>query len=368
MFEFTNEQRKCFGLPPLADFWDRVTVKPSPYDDFSTIAYLDRNRVQWVLMICEHGSKIQYQEMQIDAVLSADRKMLLPKTGKGKPKLFSSSNLLKRGAVGMYFCYVNGYISIKNQTSAQTYYHSAYEDVNLKEFAAFEKWVQAWCASTGEQELREIWEFSAAKRIHQKYREGDFFRFRINRSLYGYGRLLIDFEKMRKASIPFLDIFIGKPLCAAVYHIVTGRDDVSPEELVGLPALPPQMIMDDRFFYGEYATIGNMPVSEAEHWDYPIHYGHTISVLETGTRYQCGRTFIALDDLQPLYSQYRNNGISWDLNVKSSVLQKCIESGSNQPYWDMYCPYTVEHDLRNPKFRTHLMEIRRQVGLNKPCI
>lgn len=143
MFEFTNEQRKCFGLPPLADFWDRVTVKPSPYDDFSTIAYLDGNRVQRVLMICEHGSKIQYQEMQIDAVLSADRKMLLPKTGKGKPKLFSSSNLLKRGAVGMYFCYVNGYISIKNQTSAQTYYHSAYEDVNLKEFAAFEKWVQA---------------------------------------------------------------------------------------------------------------------------------------------------------------------------------------------------------------------------------
>ena len=131
MFEFTNEQRKCFGLPPLADFWDRVTVKPSPYDDFSTIAYLDGNRVQRVLMICEHGSKIQYQEMQIDAVLSADRKMLLPKTGKGKPKLFSSSNLLKRGAVGMYFCYVNGYISIKNQTSAQTYYHSAYEDVNL---------------------------------------------------------------------------------------------------------------------------------------------------------------------------------------------------------------------------------------------
>ena len=62
------------------------------------------------------------------------------------------------------------------------------------------------------------------------------------------------------------------------------------------------------------------------------------------------------------------HGIGWDLNVKLSVLQKCIDDGSNQPYWDMYCPYKVEHDLRNPKFRTHLIEIRRQVGLNELCI
>lgn len=89
--------------------------------------------------------------------------MLLPKTGKGKPKLFSSSNLLKRGAVGMYFCYVNGYISIKNQTSAQTYYHSAYEDVNLKEFAAFEKWLPGMVRQHRRTGTPEIWEFPRPK-------------------------------------------------------------------------------------------------------------------------------------------------------------------------------------------------------------
>lgn len=364
MFELTNRQRKCFGLPAVTDLWERIEVSQRPYDAFSTFAYLDGNRVKKVVLVCESDSdSAQYREIQVDVLLSDDRKTILPKTEKGKPKPLSSSNLLKCSAVGMSLNYAAGNVIVANETSRQSYYESYYDDLNLNGFSSFEKWVEDWCADTGDEELRDIGKFSAAERVHQKYREGDFFRFRINRILYGYGRILIDFGKMRKAKVPFWDIFMGKPLCVAVYHIATERDDVTPEELVGLRTLPSQMIMDNKFFYGEYAIIGNMPVPQ-DYRDYPIHYGHTISVLETGVRYQCGKTFISLYDEQELYGQYRNGGIGWNLNVKLPILQKCINAHSNQPYWELSSPYRTDQDLRNPKLYERLQEIRRQVGID----
>lgn len=40
MFELTNEQRKCFALPPVLEGWEKVEVKASPYDDYVTYADL----------------------------------------------------------------------------------------------------------------------------------------------------------------------------------------------------------------------------------------------------------------------------------------------------------------------------------------
>ena len=303
-----------------------------------------------MILSCEEDSADgRYDEFQVDAVLSEDGRMLLPKTQKGKEKLFSSSNLLKCTGIGMSLRYSRRYLSLVNLTSEQTFYHAGYDDVALDSFAAFKRWVEDWCKGTGEKEYAEIQKFAEQKRIHQKFKEGDFFRFRINRTLYGYGRILLDFNRMRKENIPFWDMFMGKPLCVAVYHIATRRDDVKPAELLGLPTLPSQMIMDNHFYYGECAVIGNAPITEAEQ-DYPIHYGNTISVLEKGVRYQCGKTFVALEGKQALYRNFRNGGIGWNLNVRLSILRKCIEAHSNQPYWDLYSPYYVDQDLRNPKF------------------
>lgn len=255
-----------------------------------------------------------------------------------------------------------GSLSITNNTSRQSCYCSEYDDVTLDGFCALEKWLESWCKSPGEKEQLEIDEFANHKRIRQKYKEGDFFRFRINRNRYGYGRILLDFTKMRKEKKPFWDIFMGKPLCVAVYHIVTEHDDVKPTQLLGLPMLPSHMIMDNIFYYGECSIIGNAPITEAEQ-DYPIHYGNTISALEKGVRYQCGKTFVALDDEKELYNHFRNGGIGWNLNVKLPILQKCIETHSNQPYWDLYDPYKVDQDLRNPKFSEEWKQIKLQLGI-----
>lgn len=363
MFELTNEQRKCFCLLPVDAAWKKVIVKPSPYDDFITYAYLEGHRVRKVILVNDaENENFRYSELEIDAVLSEDETKLLPKTDKGKEKLFSSSNLLKYTATGMALQYNKKYLSLTNYTGYRDFFHSGYDDPHICNLESFRAWVEEWCRNTGEKELVELKAFANAGRIHQKYREGDFFRYRINRKLYGYGRILLDFEQMRKKKIPFWDIFMGKPLCAAVYHIVTERADVTPDELIGLPLMPSHMIVDDAFFYGEYQIIGNAPLTEAER-DYPIHYGKTIQMGAKGVRYQCGKTYIILEDAQALDNRFRNNGIGWHLKVKLPVLEKCIEAHSNQPYWDMYLQGIVDADLRNPKYSDILQRIKTQVGI-----
>lgn len=349
-------------MPLVADTWEKIKVKPSPYDGFLTFAYLDGNIIKKVILFFDVPERTMYREFQVDATLSDDGEMILPKTKKGKPRLFTSSNLLKCTPCGMSLNYGGGNLSITNDTSQQAYYNSAYDDVALDGFSAFERWLENWCEGSGEKEQLEIDEFANNKRIHQKYKEGDFFRFRIRRNLYGYGRILLDFSKMRKEKTPFWDIFMGKPLCVAVYHIATEHDDVKPAQLIGLPMLPSHMVMDNIFYYGECPIIANAPITEAEQ-DYPIHYGNTISVVEKGVRYQCGKTFVALEDENELYYGYRNGDIGFNLNVTLPILRKCIETHSNQPYWDMYYPYTVDQDLRNPKFSEELRQIKMHLGI-----
>ena len=76
MFELTNEQRKCFALVPVSDHWERIELKPSPYDQFKTYVYIDGNRI----VKCILCGEAQYCEYELSEQISADRKFLLPKT------------------------------------------------------------------------------------------------------------------------------------------------------------------------------------------------------------------------------------------------------------------------------------------------
>ena len=363
MFELTNEQRKCFALPPVEAHWKRVEVKPSPYDLFYMYAYLDGQRVVKVIKFFDDAGQERYCEYGVNEMLSEDGTKLLPKTAKGKPQNFTTSNLEKRTPVGMSLSYTGGYVYVTNHTSGKDYYRSCYEGAKIKNFGDFEKWVNDWCKNTGAKELDDIASFAAEGRSHQKYKEGDFFRYRINRKLWGYGRILLDFAKMRKEGTEFWDIFMGKPLCVAVYHIATENADVTPEMLRGKRMLPSLMIMDNVFYYGECEIIGNIPLAEEER-DYPIHYGRSIHHGEYNIiKYQCGRTYISIDGADEVCEGFTNGAIGWDLHVSLPVLLKCIAEGTNMPYWNQQNFYRTREDLRNPKYWRELSLVRRQMGL-----
>ena len=362
MFELTNEQRRCFGLLPVDAGWVRLELKPSPYDQHATVAYLDGTTLRRFI---ESGDS-RYREYEICENLSEDLRYLLPKTTKGKPVPLSATTLEKRTGIGMCLSYDRSRhgssdIFLYSHTSQKGYFDTNYDPVHTNGIEDFQAWVETWCAETSAEDLADISRFAAQPRQHQKFREGDVFRIKINRRLYGYGRILLDYARMRKQKEPFWDILMGKPLACSAYRIVTERQDVSVEELKAYQSLPSVHMMDNSLFYGNFEIIGNLPVSGSE--DYPILYGSNIHAGEQAEHLQCGKLFRRNDCKKALFSHFRNNSISFDLRFRLSVLQACIAEDSNAPYWSQDS-WLVRQDLRNPQNRAELEQVCEQFGLS----
>ena len=363
MYQLTNEERISMGIKPVEDTWELVKLIPSPYDHYESYAYLDGDHVYKLIQVYDDW----YQEMTLNETLSEDRVFLLPKTEKGKPQKFTAANLAKRPPLGMVISYINGNITLYNETTQQCYYTNAHTEYCSKSIGEFAEWAKKWQAATDERRLAEIQSFANRARVHVKYKEGDFFRFRIDRDLWGYGRLLLNYDKMRKEKQPFWNIFFGKPLVVAVYHIITEDPHVSIDELSKLKMLPSAVIMDNVFFYGEYEVIGNRPLRPEEE-NYPIHYGESRSALTRGVIYlQHGRAFRMLPDEKLVCEQgFAFAATSWRVHqVTVDILRACIKENSNAPYWRMIPRGFERGDLRSPRFAKEREAVFAQMGLSE---
>ena len=357
MFALTNEQRKCFGLLPVESTWTFKEIKASPYDDFRTYVYVDGT----VIRKCVFCGDDRFVEYELCEQLSADGKYLLPLTSKGKPTLLSSSALRKRSGFGMCLAYGKGCVSLDNRTSMRTYYASVYDPLNIKGLEGFAQWVSQWCADTTRGDCEDVCRFRSLEKQHIKYREGDVFRFKINRRLYGYGRILLDYDRMRKKKEAFWDILMPKPLVCSVHHIATENKHLTIGELEQFPSLPSTIITDNDLFYGDFEIIGNIPVRDSE--DYPILYGNSIQAGERAVILQCGKLYRRIENGSAIFDGFTNNGVGLSLNVKLPVLLQCIAEVSNQPYWEQESWAPVKHDLRNPQFHAELMQICKQFDI-----
>jgi len=292
-----------------------------------------------------------YYECQMNEETSKDRSVLLPKTNRGKEKKLTAATIQNRSRYGNYFRYDEGFITIANVTTQQTYFCSQMASANCEDMNQLQSWLDNWVSNSSEEYLLDIDNFSKAERMHCKFKEGDFFRFKIDRGIYGYGRILFNYDRLRKDKIPHWNILFGKPLIVKVYHIVTDKEPVPLEKLRELPALPSQYIMDNGFFYGEYEIVGNLLLDGSE-LDFPIMYGRSISsrsldkiMFQRGTVYK--EIPYSSETLIP--GDFKYNSIGWGLDVTRQVLEACIREKSNQPYWNQMS-YKAKGDLRNPQY------------------
>ena len=113
-----------------------------------------------------------------------------------------------------------------------------------------------------------------------------------------------------------------------------------------------------------------MPIDSDED-NYTIHYGRSINGRKPDyLYYQSGKTYVALKGEKELdlhssdvLGGFSNNGIGWDLHIQLPILLECIKKKSNEPYWDMIPAWRANQDLRNPKFKKELKQVKKQMGI-----
>ena len=254
-------------------------------------------------------------------------------------------------------CLMQGTALVFNSLRADVFLLSFVETIAFHKLA----WIQQWMADTSEQDMEEIERFKTARRMHQHYRVGDFFAFKVSRREWGYGRILMDVSELRKD--PHfaekgnwgLKNLMGRPLIVHIYHKIGSSPAISLKELCHLDTMPAQAIMDNRLFYGEYPVIGNLPLSVAEYeplislgrsivWDMdtvPVYFQYGLIYRET-TADLFKKEFPNID-----FDKFRNEGIGFQLHYP--CLRQCIAEQSNAPYWQTRMNNRYG-DLRDPSY------------------
>ena len=314
----------------------------------------------------QSGEK-HYIETDYCELVSEDMTQLMPVTQKGKPQKLTAPSLIKRSGRGMCLCFDGQYISLLSCVSNKYYYSNVHDsDIpdrfskhNINHFAA---WVEDWCADTSEEDIADVAEFANEGRSHVKYKEGDVFRFKIGRRQYGFGRILLDYNRLRREKKPFWDILMSTAIVVSVYHVMSDTPDIGVDELRNKKSLPSCTIADNCIFYGEYEIIGNIPIGEAE--DYPIMFGHSISAGDSAVCLQYGETYVRCEN-GVCFGNFLNNGVGFSLSFKKNILRECIESNSNAPYWERG-GYRTEGDLRNPKYKQQLETVCKHYAISVP--
>jgi hypothetical protein len=112
-------------------------------------------------------------------------------------------------------------------------------------------------------------------------------------------------------------------------------------------------------------TLGRITNEEGDTGNFNIPNSQwSIAAGDKAVCWQQGKFFRRIEGAKQLHDRFLNNGVRFRLNVDAEVLRKCIAAGNNNPYWLEYWQWGLtKQDLRNPKYRRELANIKKQFGL-----
>jgi len=367
-YELTNDQRKYFGLDPIEHDWDRVIFKGDFYRPESILYYYKDTIKRQIVSTEKEYSETHYNE------LTRDRAILLPKTGKGKEKKLSASALEQRQPKGVYLIIINGHLTIGNYHSQTTFYSTYWHNKPQAEKTIADI-VNDYIANSPEDHFIEIEKYKNSKRQNNKFKSGDYFCFKLDRTNFGFGRLLLDVNKIRKQKLingfHGLKLLMGPPLLIELFAFCSATKEVGIEELDRQPKLPSDVMMDNLLFYGEFEIIGHREIKDDE-FDFPISYGRSLDQRRV-VFLQWGLIHKELP--QERFNKYVTGEREFDQNPygyysigfnphydRADVLSAISNNGVF--IFDNSRDYKAKWDLRNPKNKDVKNELFKVFGLD----
>ena len=379
-FELTNEQRIYFGLEPINPDWAKVPLKGDTYRPDSII-YFDGDIIKKHIVTTNE----KYEEKQYNDH-AREQSYLSPLTSKGKEKKLTASVLESRQPQGVY-CWLDahGRVFIGNYNTQTTFYDSWWDRHALNDPKPIEQSVLKFINTTPPHHLSEITSFKNSKRKNVKFKNGDIFAFKISLTEYGFGRVLLNIDEIKKKNLISkehgLSLIMGKPVLIKIYAYTAETKKINIDNLINVSSLPSDYIMDNKLFYGEYEIIGNKPLTIHE-MDFPMSYGRHIDGKRNSVFFQWGlinielpfsafnKYLIADNPLVPesspsrkVINPYGYYSVGFSSRYYGIDIQDTI---SNKGIFDYHhnAGFRVNFDLRNPQNQIIKDEIMKTFGLD----
>lgn len=364
MYELDNAQRGYFGLEPVGDDWARLVFPATAYRPES-IVYFDGDIIKkHILSTDKEYKELQYHEP------TRERVMLLPKTAKGKEQKLSASTLESRTAIGVYLNVQHyGMLQLGHMDAQTTFYNSLWEYAPVEHMPISEQ-VERFIKDSPANHLEQIAAFKAQKRQRCKFKKGDYFRFKLDRTRFGFGRVLSNIGKLRESATAGaahgLFRLMGMPALVQLFVFASPNKQVDLAVLKQQPVLPASMMMDNALLYGEYEVFAHEPIADAL-YDVPawIHANADEVSLGWGLVFiQMNRAAFeskASSSLVKIMTSdlFSNPSIAFRPQYANFEIVSSLRSGAlsiQNQYWDV--------DLRNPKWAQARAEIFTIFGLD----
>lgn len=370
-YELTNEQRELLGIEPIANHWDRVELNADV-----TLIY-DGNVIKKEIVLED-----DYYMEWVHNDETENRKLLLPKTAKGKPKKITATSVSSKRKL-TYVVIMEDKIEIGNYTTKRILYSSQNERIKFDNFTEATVYFSNLITKIPKSDVDT---FNINKKKKQPFpKEGDFFVFKMGIENYAIGRVLLDINKYRSSdefaqqNNDGLAKLLGENFVIKIYHIMQSSKKFNLDEVKKLKALPSQYIASEKFRDVDFEIIGNIEL-ENDELDYPISYSANFAYEDERYVYLQHGKFFAKKPLikfnkylsannpyannEKLENPYSSNGVGWVLMISKDILQKAIQTNSNEPYWNHDAAYTF-FDLRNPKNKVILEDILKNITTTK---
>lgn len=368
-FELTNKERKFFGLDPIIDTWERVIFAGDRYRPESVL-YFDGQIIKRHIVT----TREEYFEKHFDE-LTRDRSVLLPKTSRGKEKKLTAATLEQRKPHGVYLSvHRSRGLSVGSYASQTSFYRSDWEmRVGGDEDPQF--LIRDFIQNSPVNHLDEIQKFKTLRRKHIRFKSGDYFCMKLNRTEFGFGRVLLDIHELRKVGdLPRthgLNLIMMMPVLVQLYAFKSDSKHIDLSVLDQCSKLPAALMADNLLLYGEYEIIGHEKLEERE-FDFPISYGQCIDQRRV-VFLQWGLIHKELPMTR--FSKFIQGEEPYDQNPfgfysigfrphygTRDVLQAVSNNGEFD--YEESSDYMARRDLRNPRNEAIRREILSIFGLN----
>ena len=371
IFSLNNRHRKCMGLKLVKDDYEIVE------NEFEEkyiggikkyTLYFDKDNLVKIVKTYISDVYISLHEMDVNYKTRNNKTILLPKTNKGRERKLLPNVVDSLNGEGNYFYIAcdlkipaHSYAEIANYTTQKSFYKERYLKCNS--WKDMIKWCDKFADDSSEEDIKKVSEFANEKRVHVKYKEGDYFRIKFEKNNYLYGRILLDVYKGEKnGDFDYFAGFMGHNLIIEMFHIITTRTDVSIDELKKLKTFPSEHIMDNIFYYGDCEIIGNEKLDDNQ--KYPIIYGVRTINKQHSIVFQYGKIQKSLPyEKEKLLGNFAFRGSGFYFTIDNEkIIRQCIKEKSNKPFWDFYKSYN-DYDIRSIKNKEIFKKILKQFNM-----
>lgn len=289
--QLDDRTRYYYGLAPLDPAWEKLIIRSlHRLRPRYTELYFEGDTIRKMVHLETTKQKklVEFQEIDMDAKTDC-RRMLLPKTAKGRPQTLTPSHL-------MVPTYMQSTFSLFSSGRMQPYAFNCSNDqrlplpyADLKDVAEFAEYTEQYIASCPENYRKVLEDYRNKKRVTVKFAAGDIFRVQLTPTLYTYCLVLGALRKILKWNVlpeehPFHHA-MTQPIIFRQYALITENGSMTADELQEYPLLEAKYTQDNEILWGTCPIIDRKPLAESD-VDFGFWLSDRLQSMAWGLTYQ----------------------------------------------------------------------------------